>query len=109
MKTEKFLPLQISENNPNEVFENHKKDIAKAIILAIDYAIRTRKKKIDFAQINVKGVLIIALSIKNNEFGGLIADNLKILEEEEEYEICALALKLKNKIDKQNETVTKKD
>jgi hypothetical protein len=109
MKREKFVPLQISENNPNEVFENHKKDIAKSIILAIDYAIKTRKKKIDFAEINVKGVLIIALSIKSNEFGGLIADNLKILEQEEEYEMCALALKLKNKIDKQNETVTKKD
>jgi len=109
MKTEKFLPLQISENNPNEVFENHKKDIAKAIILAIDYAIKTRKKKIDFAEINVKGILIIALSIKSNEFDGLIVDNLKILEEEEEYEMCALALKLKNKIDKQNERVTKKD
>jgi len=109
MKAEKFVPLQISEDNPNELFENHQIEIAKAIILAIDYAIKTRKKKIDFAEINVKGILIIALSIKNNEFDGLITDNLKILEKEEEYEMCALALKLKNKIDKQNETVTKKD
>jgi len=109
MKAEKFVPLQISEDNPNELFENHQIEIAKAIILAIDYAIKTRKKKIDFAEINVKGILIIALSIKNNEFDGLITDNLKILEKEEEYEMCALALKLKNKIDKQNEKVTKKD
>ncbi len=109
MKKEKFEPLQILEDNPNEVFENHKKDIAKAIILAIEYALKTKRKKIDFAEISVKGILIIALSIRSNEFDGLLDDNLKILEEEEEYELCALALKLKNKIDKQNEKVIQKD
>jgi hypothetical protein len=36
-------------------------------------------------------------------------DNIKILEENEEYELCALAIKLKNKINKKDETVTKKD
>ncbi len=109
MKKEKFEPLQILEDNPNEVFENHKKDIAKAIILAIEYALKTKRKKIDFAEISVKGILIIALSIRSNEFDDLLDDNLKILEEEEEYELCALALKLKNKIDKQNEKVIQKD
>jgi hypothetical protein len=109
MKKEKFEPLQILEDNPNEVFENHKKDIAKAIILAIEYALKTKRKKIDFAEISVKGILIIALSIRSNEFDGLLDDNIKILEEEEEYELCALALKLKNKIDKQNERITQKD
>jgi DNA modification methylase len=68
-----------------------------------------KRKKIDFAEINVKDILIIALSIKSDEFSGLLNDNLKILEEVEEYELCALALKLKNKIDKQNEKVTQKD
>jgi hypothetical protein len=109
MKAEKFLPLQISENNPNELFENHQTEIAKAIVLAIEYAIANKRKKIDFAEVIVKNILVIALTIRSDEFDGLLDDNIKILEKNEEYEMCALALKLKNKIDKQNETVTKKD
>jgi len=109
MKKEAFQPIRISENNPNQVFENHRTELAKAIVSAIEYAIKKRKKKIDFAEINVKDILIIALSIRSNEFAGLLDDNLKILEEDEEYELCALALKLKNKIDKQNEKITQKN
>jgi hypothetical protein len=45
MKAEKFVPLQISENNPNELFENHQTELAKAIIRAIDYALTNRRKK----------------------------------------------------------------
>jgi hypothetical protein len=109
MKAEKFVPLQISENNPNELFENHQIEIAKAIIHAINYAVTNKRKKIDFAEIIVKEILVIALSIRSNEFDGLLDDNIKILEENEEYELCALAIKLKNKINKKDETVTKKD
>ena len=93
----------------NELFEKHQTEISKAIIHAINYAVTNKRKKIDFAEIIVKGILIIALSIKSNEFDGLLDDNIKILEENEEYELCALAVKLKNKINKTNETVTKKD
>jgi hypothetical protein len=109
MKAEKFVPLQISEDNPNELFEKHQIEIAKAIIHAINYAVTNKRKKIDFAEIIVKGILVIALSIRSNEFDGLLDDNIKILEENEEYELCALAVKLKNKINKTDETVTKKD
>jgi hypothetical protein len=109
MKAEKFVPLQISENNPNELFENHQTELAKAIILAIDYALTNRRKRIDFAEVIVKGILVIALSIRSDEFDGLLDENIKILEENEEYELCALAVKLKNKIKKTNEAVTKKN
>jgi hypothetical protein len=109
MKAEKFVPLQISENNPNELFENHQTELAKAIIRAIDYALTNRRKKIDFAEVIVKDILVIALAIKSDEFDGLLDENIKILEENEEYELCALAVKLKNKIKKTNEAVTKKN
>jgi hypothetical protein len=109
MKKQSFQPIRISENNPNQVFENHRTQLAKAIVCAIEHALKRKRKKIDFAEINVKDILIIALSIRSDEFSGLLSDNLKILEEVEEYELCALALKLKNKIDKQNEKVTQKD
>ena len=98
MKAEKFVPLQISEDNPNELFENHQTELAKAIIRAIDYAVINRRKKIDFAE-----------AIRSDEFDGLLDENIKILEKNEEYELCALAVKLKNKIKKTNETVTKKN
>jgi hypothetical protein len=109
MKEKKFVPLQISENNPNELFENHQLELAKAIVLAIDYAIPNKRKRIDFAEIIVKNILVIALSIRSNEFDGLLDENIKILEENEEYELCALAVKLKNKINKTHETVIKKN
>jgi len=109
MKAEKFVPLQISENNPNELFEKHQSELAKAIIRAIDYAVINRRKKIDFAEVIVKDILVIALAIKSDEFDGLLDENIKILEKNEEYELCALAVKLKNKIKKTNETVTKKN
>ena len=93
MKAEKFVPLQISEDNPNELFENHQTELAKAIIRAIDYAVINRRKKIDFAEVIVKDILLIALSIRSDEFDGLLDENIKILEENEEYEKCAKVLK----------------
>lgn len=109
MKAEKFVPLQISEDNPNELFENHQIEIAKAIVLAIEYAITNKRKRINFAEVIVKEILVIALTIRSDEFDGLLDDNIKILEHNEEYELCALAVKLKNKINKKDETVTKKN
>ena len=67
------------------------------------------RKKIDFAEVIVKDILLIALTIRSDEFDGLLDENIKILEKNEEYELCALAVKLKNKIKKTNEAVTKKN
>jgi len=52
-------------------------------------------------------MLVITLSIDSREYIDLIDTNLEHLIEYEEYEVCALAMKLRNKIEKQNEKVTK--
>jgi len=94
----KFVPIEIHTDSPSEIFELHKIDISKAIINAISHGISYRKKKVDFAYILIKDMLVITLSIDKREFIDLIDDNLKILIDSEEYESCALAVKLKNKL-----------
>lgn len=106
MPRKKFIPIKINTENPSDVFDSHRLEISKAIINGIDYGIKNNKSKVDFANITIKGILVVTLSIDKREFLDLIEDNLKTLIEFEEYETCALAVKLKNKL---NEKVTKKD
>lgn len=106
MPRKKFIPIKINTEDPSDVFNTHRLEISKAIINGIDYGLKNNKSKVDFANITIKGILVVTLSIDKREFLDLIEDNLKTLIEFEEYETCALAVKLKNKI---NEKVTKKD
>lgn len=100
MARKKFQPIEISTKDPTKIFDTHKIEISKAIINAIEYGLRYKKEKVDFAFVNLNNILIITLSVDNKEFSDLIDDNLKTLIEFEEYETCALAVKLKNKINK---------
>ena len=106
MPRKKFIPIKIDTENPSDIFNTHRLEISKAIINGIDYGLKNNKSKVDFANITIKGILVVTLSIDKREFLDLIEDNLKTLIEFEEYETCALAVKLKNKI---NEKVIKKD
>ncbi len=106
MPRKKFIPIKIDTENPSDIFDSHRLEISKAIINGIDYGLKNNKSKVDFANITIKGILVVTLSIDKREFLDLIEDNLKTLIEFEEYETCALAVKLKNKI---NEKVIKKD
>lgn len=106
MPRKKFIPIKINTEDPSDIFNTHRLEISKAIINGIDYGIKNNKSKVDFANITIKGILVVTLSIDKREFLDLIEDNLKTLIEFEEYETCALAVKLKNKI---NEKVIKKD
>lgn len=106
MPRKKFIPIKINTENPSDIFDSHRLEISKAIINGIDYGLKNNKSKVDFANITIKGILVVTLSIDKREFLDLIEDNLKTLIEFEEYETCALAVKLKNKI---NEKVIKKD
>lgn len=105
MPRKKFIPIKIDTENPSDIFDSHRREISKAIINGIDYGIKNNKSKVDFANITIKGILVVTLSIDKREFLDLIEDNLKTLIEFEEYETCALAVKLKSKL---NEKVTKK-
>jgi hypothetical protein len=97
-KGKKFTPIKIETENPSDIFESHRVIISKAIIHAISHGVSSRKKKVDFAHILIKGMLVITLSIDKREFLDLIEDNLQTLIDSEEYEMCALAVKLKNKL-----------
>ena len=109
MKQSRYKPIQIHANDPTDIFETHRMQISKAIIDGIDFGVRRKKKKVDFANVIIKDMIVITLSIDSREFVDLLDENIKTLIEYEEYESCALALKLKNKINKSNEKVTEKN
>lgn len=104
-----YKPIEINITNPINLFEEHRLELSKAIIYAIEYGTHSRKKKIDFARVIVKDVIVITLSVNKTEFSDLLDEHLKILIEYEEYEMCALITKLKQKLNKSNEKVTKKN
>jgi hypothetical protein len=109
MKRNRFKPIEIYTNDPSDVFETHQMEISSAIINGIGFGLRNKKKKVDFARIIVRGMIVITLTIDSKEFLDLLDENVKTLVEYEEYEMCALAMKLKTKIKKQNEKVTEKN
>jgi len=103
-KRKRYKPIELHVDAPDQIFDIYKGQISKSIIEAISFALRNKKKRVDFAYIIVKNFLVITLSIDNNEFIELIEENLQNLIEVEDYETCALAMKLKNKILKTNDT-----
>jgi hypothetical protein len=100
MATKRFKPIEIETDNPATIFNDYKLELSKAIIHAVDFGLRNKKKKVDFAFIIIKGLLVITLSIDSKEYVDLLEQNIENLIEFEEYEDCALAMKLKNKINK---------
>jgi hypothetical protein len=96
----KFTPIEIHANDPSDIFESHREQISKGIVYAIQHGIGSRKKRIDFARVIIKGLLVITLSVDSREFMELLDENLEILIEFEDYETCALVMKLKDKLKK---------
>jgi len=96
-KKGKFSPIEIDVNDPKDVFEAHREKIAKAIVQAINANFNTRKKTVDFARIIIKGLLVITLSIDRREFKDLLDEQLQTLIDFEDYESCALIMKIKEK------------
>lgn len=105
-RRKKFEPIEICVEEPTEVFQSHRQQISKAIVEGIDYGIKYKKKRVDFAKVIVNNILVITLSIDSREFTDLLDEQLQTLIDFEEYETCALLIKLKDKL---NEKVTKKN
>jgi len=99
MSIKRFKPIKILATEPSDIFETHKCEIAKAIVEGIAYGIRNKKKRVDFAKVIIKEVIVITLSIDSREFLDLLNENLQTLIDFEEYETCTLVLKLKNKLE----------
>jgi hypothetical protein len=98
-KRNRYTPIQIHANLPSDIFESHRKEISKAIVDGIAFGIRNKKKRVDFAKVLIKEIIVITLSIDSREFTELLDEQLQILIDFEEYETCALAVKLKNKLE----------
>lgn len=104
-RKKKFEPIELMVSEPSTIFQSHRKEISKAIVEGVDYGIKYKKKRVDFAKVIVNDILVITLSIDSREFTDLLDEQLQTLIEFEEYETCALLMKLKDRL---NEKVTKK-
>jgi hypothetical protein len=98
-KRNRYTPIQIHANVPSDIFELNRRELAKAIVEGISFGLRNKKKRVDFAKVLIKEVIVITLSIDSREFTELLDEQLQILIDFEEYETCALAVKLKNKLE----------
>jgi len=98
-KRNRYTPIQIHANEPSDIFELNRRELAKAIVEGIAFGIRNKKKRVDFAKVLIKEIIVITLSIDSREFTDLLDEQLQILIDFEEYETCALAVKLKNKLE----------
>lgn len=97
----KYIPIEINANDPSDIFETHRKEISKGIVDAIAYGLTTKKKRIDFAKVLIKEIIVITLSVDRREFSDLLEEQLPVLIDFEEYESCALIMKLQDKLNKQ--------
>lgn len=97
----RYKPIEITADDPSDIFEVNRRELAKAIVDGIQYGLRTKKKRVDFAKVLIKGIIVITLSIDSREFSDLLEEQLPILIDFEEYESCALVVKLQNKLNKQ--------
>jgi hypothetical protein len=97
----RFKPIEINADEPSDIFENNRRELAKAIVDGVAYGLRTKKNRVDFAKVLIKEVIVITLSIDSREFTDLLEEQLQILIDFEEYESCAMVVKLQNKLNKQ--------
>jgi hypothetical protein len=95
----RYKPIEIHANDPSDIFEINRREISKAIVEGISFGLRNKKKRVDFAKVLIKEIIVITLSIDSREFTELLDEQLQILIDFEEYETCALAVKLKNKLE----------
>jgi hypothetical protein len=97
----RYKPIEINADEPSDIFENNRRELAKAIVEGIQFGIKNKKKRVDFAKVLIKEIIVITLSIDSREFTDLLEEQLQILIDFEEYESCALVVKLQNKLNKQ--------
>lgn len=93
--------LVIETNSGDTVFEDYRYEISKALIKGVEWGIRYKKSLVPFAKIIISKIIVVELSIHSVDFEYIIDENIKTLVEAEEYEVCALGMKLKEKLNKQ--------
>jgi hypothetical protein len=99
----KFKSIEIETKDPQNVFEDYKKEISKAIIEAVEFGVKNKRKQVLFAKIQINGIVCISLSVNHKEYLEVLDQNIENLVEYEEYETCALGVKLKEKLSNQKQ------
>lgn len=97
----RYTPIEITANDPSDIFETNRKELAKAIVEGIEFGLRNKKNRVDFAKVLIKEIIVITLSIDSREFTDLLEEQLQTLIDFEEYESCAKVVKLQKKLNKQ--------
>jgi hypothetical protein len=99
-RKKKFKPIHLHLDSPEELFSTYKCEVARGIIKAMQFAYENNVEVIDFAEVVLNKFMKVYLAIDTREFSELIDKNIKILEENEEYELCAIGIKLKENLQK---------
>lgn len=83
----------------NELLEEHSKGLSMAIVEKIAYAIENNIRKIDIAEI-FTGSVTITLHSNSRNYRETLQSNLENLIKHEAYEMCAVAKKALEALDK---------
>lgn len=94
----RFKPIELETSNPQTLFDDNKREISKKIIEAVEYGVKNNRKQVKFAKIYINGVVCISLSVHKKEYIDILNQNIENLIEFEEYETCALGVKLKEQL-----------
>ena len=57
----RYKQIQINANDPSDIFEINKLELAKAIVDGIAFGIRNKKKRVDFEKFLIKKIIFIKL------------------------------------------------
>jgi hypothetical protein len=108
---EPFSSLTFRSDSPKDILQNHKFELSYKMVEAVLYCIDNKEEGLIFADIIVPfSQEVVHLSVYKDSFIDILDKNLKILEDHEEYEMCAEVLKAKTKlIKKSSRTPIKKN
>lgn len=94
-----FEPLTIRLEKAEDVFVLYRLDLAKKVTEAVLYCIKYDRPKLIFAEIIIEPTKeILSFNVTESTFLENLDKNLIILEEYEEYELCAEIMKAREKI-----------
>lgn len=100
---EPFSSLIFRSDSPKDILQTHRFELSYKMVEAVLYCIDNKEDGLIFADIIVPfSQEVVQLSVYKDSFIDVLDKNLKILEDYEEYEMCAEVLKAKNKLIKKS-------
>ena len=98
-KTPAFKPFTIKLEKADDIFNIYRLELAIKVTEAVLYCIKYNMPKLIFAEAIIGSTQeILSLNVTENTFLENLDKNLIILEEYEEYELCAEIIKAREKI-----------